>query len=207
MTHSGSVSYWIDELKQGNEQAAQELWERYYSRLIGLAKKKLGGVPRRVADEDDVVASAFQSFCTRAQEGKFPQLTDRDDLWSLLVVITARKAVNQIQRENRAKRGAGNVRDEAVLGGSSGGGDGLAGIVGAEPTPEFAAHFAEVFEGFMDALEDPSHRVIALWKFEGRTNPEIARHLDCSLSAVERKLRLIRERLSSQTNTGDADEL
>jgi hypothetical protein len=33
---------------------------------------------------------------------------------------------------------------------------------------------------------------------EGRTNPEIARHLDCSPSAVERKLRLIREQIEAE---------
>jgi DNA-directed RNA polymerase specialized sigma24 family protein len=50
----------------------------------------------------------------------------------------------------------------------------------------------------MDSLDDPSHRLILLWKLEERTNPEIARHLDCSLSAVERKLRLIRNRLNKE---------
>ena len=48
-----------------------------------------------------------------------------------------------------------------------------------------------------------SQRVIALWKMEGRTNPEMARHLDCSLSAVERKLRAIRDKLAAVALVGD----
>jgi DNA-directed RNA polymerase specialized sigma24 family protein len=70
--------------------------------------------------------------------------------------------------------------------------------VGAEPTPEFAAQVTEELDRVMEALPEPTHRVITLWKLEGRTNPEIARHLDCSLSAVERKLRLVRGQLESQ---------
>jgi RNA polymerase sigma factor (sigma-70 family) len=198
MSNPGSISIWIEKLKQGETQAAQILWERYYGRLIALARRKLGDFPRRVADEDDVVAAAFESFVHRAHEGQFPQLTDRDDLWQLLVVITARKAFNQIQHERRAKRGGNRVKGESALDPLGGEGSGIAGFVGSEPTPEFAAQFAETFQSFMDSLNDPTQRVIALWKFEGRTNPEIARHLDCSLASVERKLRIIRKRLSSR---------
>ena len=39
----------------------RQLWQRYYRRLLGLARKKLGDSPRRVADEEDVVLSAFQA--------------------------------------------------------------------------------------------------------------------------------------------------
>ena len=59
--------------------------------------------------------SAFNSFCAGAAPGKFPQLADRDDIWRLLVVITARKAMAQANREGRQKRGGGRVVEEAVL--------------------------------------------------------------------------------------------
>ncbi len=195
---SSSVSLWIDQLKQGDDSAAQNLWERYYQRLVGLAKRKLGEMPKRVADEEDVVAGAFQSFFQRAKEGQFPQLADRDDLWRLLVTITARKAMNQIQHQQRAKRGGGRVHGESVLGNSQEGDGGIAGFIGNEPTPEFTAQFVEMFQATMDSLDDPTYCVIALYKFEGRTNPEIATHLDCSLTSVERKLRMIRKILSAE---------
>ena len=49
---------------------------------------------RRAADEEDVALSAFDSFCRGAEQGRFPQLDGRDDLWHLLVVITVRKKPN-----------------------------------------------------------------------------------------------------------------
>ena len=38
--------------------------------------------------------SAFDSFCRGTGRGQFPQLGNRDDLWQLLALITARKAVD-----------------------------------------------------------------------------------------------------------------
>jgi RNA polymerase sigma factor (sigma-70 family) len=188
----GSVSLWIKNLKAGDAEAAQRLWERYYHRLVGLARKKLLDSPRRAKDEEDVVQSAFKSFCLRAQAGQFPDLRDRENLWPLLVIITARKASNQRNHERRAKRGGGQVADGLD------GTDECAAFMQAiarDPSPEDAAVFFAELETFMDSLEDPSQRLILLWKLEERTNSEMARHLDCSLSAIERKLRLIRARL------------
>src|SRR5882724_9359734 len=112
----GSVTCWISRLQAGDAAAAQVLWERYFRRLVGLARKKLQDAPRRAADEEDVAISAFASFCRGAAHGQFPQLADRDNLWRLLVTLTARKALHLQRDERRHKRGGGTVRDEAALG-------------------------------------------------------------------------------------------
>src|SRR5262249_30677609 len=106
MSSPGSVSHLIGELKAGEAIAAQKLWERYFGRLAGLARSKLHGLPCRVADEEDIALSAFDSFCRQATLGRFPQLFDRDNLWRLLVVITKRKAYDLAQQERRQKRGS-----------------------------------------------------------------------------------------------------
>ena len=105
MTPHGSVTRWVAKLQAGDQAAAQPLWERYFRRLVGLARKKLQGAARRVADEEDVALSAFDSFCRHASEGRFPQLNDRDNLWQLLVVMTARKAHHLVRHERQQKRG------------------------------------------------------------------------------------------------------
>jgi DNA-directed RNA polymerase specialized sigma24 family protein len=122
-------------LKGGDAVAAQPLWERYYHRLVGLARKKLGDLPRRATDEEDVVQSAFKSFFQRAGDGHFPKLSDRDDLWRLLVVIIARKALNQRAHVRRAKRGSGKVQDQAAIEDPDQSQQGLAQVIGTEPTP------------------------------------------------------------------------
>jgi DNA-directed RNA polymerase specialized sigma24 family protein len=194
MSSPGSVSEWIHRVKDGDHAAAQKLWEGYFRRLVGLARKKLQGALRRAADEEDVVLSAFDSFCRGAEQGKFPQLSDRDDLWQLLVKLTARKALDLAQHERRQRRGGGAVLDEAALDrqDESQAEAGLARIVGREPNPEFAAQVAEQCQHLVERLEDDGLRSIALYKMEGFTNAEIAAKLRCAIPTIERRLRLIR---------------
>ena len=190
-----SITQWIDRLKAGDANAAQKLWERYFRRLVGLARKKLRDAPRRAADEEDVALSAFDSFCRGAEQDRFPQLHDRLDLWQLLVLLTARKAFDQAKHERRQKRGGGAVLDEAALprpGHSSAQAAALNQIESPEPTPAFAAQVAEECGRLLERLDNPELRDVALLKVEGYSNQEIAAQLGCGLRTVERRLRLIR---------------
>jgi RNA polymerase sigma factor (sigma-70 family) len=185
-SEAGSVTEWIGQLQAGDPSAAQQLWDRYFQRLVELARKKLQGASRCVADEEDVALSAFASFCRGASEGRFPQLSDRTDLWRLLVVLTARKAFHLRRDAQRQKRGRPR-NSEAVE-------QELAEIVGREPTPEFAAQVAEECQRLLALLDTEELRSIARWKMEGHTNEQIAAQLGCAPSTVERRLRSIRSR-------------
>jgi RNA polymerase sigma factor (sigma-70 family) len=194
MSASGSVTHWVHRLQDEDPAAAQELWERYYRRLVGLARKRLRTARRRVADEEDAVLSAFDSFFRGAQQGRFPQLADRDDLWRLLVTITARKAIDLRDHERRVKRGGGKVRGDSVFPDGSGSEEaGLEQVVGPEPSPDFAAQVAENFQRLLDKLPDEELRSIAVWKMESYTNKEIAALLGWKVPTVERRLRVIRK--------------
>jgi len=193
MSEANSVSQWIDLLKTGDESAAQRLWERYFEKLAGLARRKLQGSRQRIADQEDVALSAFDSFCRGAQQGRFPQLTDRDDLWRLLVVITVRKALDWQTHERRQKRGGGKVVEESFLVGAADSGvAGIDALAGPEPSPEFAVQVAEECQRLLGLLDDDVLRSVALWKMEGHTTEEIAGKLGCVPRTVERKLRVIR---------------
>ena len=194
MTARDSVSEWIVGAQQGECRAVEQLWHRYFERLVRLARRKLAGLPRRADDEEDVALSAFASFCRAAEQGRFPNLSDRDSLWRLLVTITAQKATDRARHHRRKKRGAGRVRGESALVDPDASGDrqGLAQVIGDSPTPEFAALVAEECRALLDQLDDDL-RPVALAKMEEHTNQEIAGKLGCSLSTVERRLRLIRK--------------
>ena len=188
----------MEHLQAGDHEAAQPLWERYYPRLMGLARERLRGTTRRVADEEDVALSAFDSFCRGVEQGRFPQLKDRDGLWALLVLITVRKAADLVQYNRRERRGGGQVRGDSAWAGRNGdvGADGLADIAAGDSTPDVAAQLAEEFQCLLDRLGSDELRRIAVWKLEGYTNAEIAGRLGCAQVSVERRLRLIRKILS-----------
>src|SRR5262249_28287645 len=144
-------------------------------------------------DEEDVALSAFASFCRGAEAGRFPQLSDRDDLWRLLVTVTERKALNLVRDQNRLKRGGGAVQGESALHQRDGSTPrGMDTVAGREPTPEFAAQVAEQCRRLLDLLDDNELRSIAIWKMECETVPQIADRLGCAVTTVERRLRLIR---------------
>jgi RNA polymerase sigma factor (sigma-70 family) len=192
MDSTESVTQWISQLKEGRQEAATELWHRYYRRLIGLVRKKLGAAPRRVADEDDVVAEAFSSFCRAAEKGRFPNLHDRYDLWHMIVRITERKIYDQLRGLGRKKRGGRMVRGESVFQKPDEEVRSLNDLPGLEPTPEFIASTTETMKKMLSLLEADLQR-IALLKLEGFTNEEIADQLRCSRATIERRLMWIRK--------------
>ena len=191
----GSVTGWIDHLRAGDDMATRSLWERYFHELVRLARANLRAKPRGAVDEEDIALSAFDSFCRGTEQGRFPRLDDRDSLWRLLVTITARKVVDQVERQCRQKRGGGRVRNEGDLAGpeSEAGTGGLDQAVGREPTPEFAAMMADECRHLLAALGDETLRQVALLRMEGYSDEEIASQLDCGVRTVGRKLKLIRD--------------
>jgi DNA-directed RNA polymerase specialized sigma24 family protein len=187
------VSQWMLHLAEGDTDAAQKIWDDYFGKLVRLARRKLEGIPNRDADEEDVALSAMNSFYQGLAQHKFNHLHNRDDLWKLLVTITARKATARRRSHFAQKRGGGQVRGESVFGVREEGYDGLANILGTEPTPELAAGVAENCRKMLDQLQDETLRNIALWTLEGYHIEEIATKLGCVRRTVERKLERLRE--------------
>ena len=201
MSSWDSFSQWFERLQRGERDAVQKLWERYFARLVALARKKLQNLPRRAANEEDVALSALDSFCRGAERGRFPRLDDPHDLWKVLVLITARKACDLKKYEGRAKRDW--RRTEAARRDLASDESFFPELISREPDPAFAAQVAEQCQRLLDGLEEEL-RVIAVLKMEGHTNEEIKAILKrkqaekgekraCSLATVERKLALIRK--------------
>ena len=110
-----AITLWLGQLQTGDAAAARPLWDKYFHRLVGLARKRLADSPRRTADEEDVALSAFDSFCRGAEAGKFPDLTDRDSLWRLLTTFTVRKVSHHLRDEGRQKRGGASTEGAGEL--------------------------------------------------------------------------------------------
>ena len=191
-----SITDWIAGLKQGDEQAAEQIWQRYFEKLVRLAKQRLGNVPRHVADEEDVALSALKSVLVGAKGQRFPQLSDRTDLWKLLVLVTTRKAVARQRRHFADKR-----PDRKIVHRSDDDCSWLSEVLGREPSPEFAAQFAEQVQILLGQLPSDEFRQVALMRMDGYTNREIAKKLDWYEVKVERRLRIIRKQWASSVES------
>lgn len=191
METEGSVTVWLGRLNAGDEREAQQhIWNRYFRRLIALARKQLGDCPRRVIDEEDIVVAALDSFFQGARAGAYPQLKDRTNLWALLSKITARKAINERYRQMAKKRGGGKVRGDSLgfIPGAESGTDFLGQFPNEEVTPSFLVMMREECRRLFEILEDPVLCDVARMKLENYTNAEIAQTLDVVERTVERKL-------------------
>jgi DNA-directed RNA polymerase specialized sigma24 family protein len=197
----GSITNWIAGVKAGDVAAAQPLWERYFARMVDLARGRLRAKGLRgrdaASDEEDAALSAFDSLFAGLARGQFPQLADRDDLWRLLVVITTRKVSAQARRQLRQKRGGGQVQPASDLAARDSEDDILARAVGSEPTPEFAAMVAEEYRKLLERLGDDVLRKVAILRMEGSTTDAIAEQLGCARRTIARQLALIRRILAA----------
>ena len=183
---SPSVSGWIDQLAQGNPQAAEQLWQHISERLRGFARQKLDPQTRRRYDENDAANSAFHSLCHGLANGHL-EAENRDAFWGLLAVITSRKISAQRRSANRQKRGGGAERGES--------GFGVAGInatKGNQLTPDVLAEVSESCDQLLNAIPDETMKTIVLLKFQGAKYGEIADEMKCTRRTVERKLERIR---------------
>ena len=188
MCSQNSISTWIAELKDGEAEAAQQLWERYATQLVELARQQLRDAPKGMADEEDVAQSVFWTLCRGAQNGRFQQLRKRDELWWLLLTITKHKAVDQIRQLE-------TVRYEKDSGSEV---FSLDQLVGDQPTPDFLVTLEEQNQRLLRQLRDDTLRRIALSRLAGYSVREIATDLSIGVRSVERKLQLIRSKWSKE---------
>ena len=188
-----SVTQYIQGLRNGNQDAAQKIWERFLEQLIRLADRKLRSAPRRSADEEDIVQQAFAQFFAQVEQGRFAKLDDRNDLWQVLAMLVDRRAIDQLRKINTKKAGNGEVRGESIFIVSGAPTKvGIAGIPDMVPTPELAFEMTELFSDRIASLNNDKYREIALLKMQGFTNREIAEQLATSLRTIERRLDQIR---------------
>jgi RNA polymerase sigma factor (sigma-70 family) len=183
----------LNRVRQGDEQAASDLFNRYVERLIRLAQSRLSAKLRRRVDPEDVVQSVYRSFFSHAQDGRY-QLQQSGDLWRLLAAITINKVRNQARHGAAGKRAVS--AEESTTGNNS-----IIGIppeaICREPSSEELNILIEEIESEMSSLSELKRRIVEL-RFQGHSNEEIAEQVHCTERTVQRTLKQLRERLDKR---------
>lgn len=200
-----TVSEWIEQLRIGRESAATKLWDHFLEKLTLHVKNRLRTARKAISDEEDVVLDTVEACFRALREQRYPRIKNREDLWKLLAVIAERKAIDQIRK---SKKGVDGIRGKVsfrVMSDTSSVADGMQEWPCSEPTPEFAAIFAENLYEYLDRLNDHLKQV-ALLKMEGYKNSEIAEKIGRSIPSVERYLKLIRATWTDESNQSESAE-
>lgn len=184
---------WVEQLASADRDAAARLWAHFCQRLMNYARTRMSPSTRRIYDEEDAAVSAFRSLCRGIEAKRFPDVADRTNLWSLLVVITSRKISNRFRYEHQQRRDSHQLISDTIIRTTDGNEiDVLRSVPGKEPTPEFAAEVADMSEFLMKLLPDPELKKLVQLKLEGYTNEEAAERMRITRRTVQRKLELIR---------------
>lgn len=178
-----SVTGWFHALKNGDQHAAAQLWNRYFERVVKLAKHRLA---RDAAyDEEDLAASVFGALYKAAADGRYETLADRDELWALLLVLSQRKIIDRARRLTAKRRSGPQAGSSPPVP--------VEELYSQEQTPELSAAVKDECRHLLELLNDGTLQDIALLKLDGHTIPEIAGQLSLGERTISRKLLLIRK--------------
>jgi DNA-directed RNA polymerase specialized sigma24 family protein len=192
----GSVTRMIPALQRGEQQAVQVLWERYFEPMVRVAEARLRGAPCRAGGAEDIAVAAFLSFCADVQkQGRFPDLSNRNNLLRLLFRFTVCEAADFRARETRRHR---VVRGDSALGEA-----GFEPHAGREPPPDGEAQLASLLAKLPE--DELQLRSLALLRLEGMSNDEIAAACKLSRATVERRFGLIRKLLQADWEALQSD--
>ena len=192
---SESVVPYISLLADGDGDVAQKLWDDYFQRMVRLARWRLecADIPKGDFDEEDVAICAMTDFYQGMARHEFGYVHNEVDLWRLLFKITVRKVSARRRYYFAEKRGSGQVLDELALTKLyEREKEGLAGVVGKQPTPEQELSGQENLQQMLEQLQNETLHQIALMMLDGVSTKEIAAKLVCSPQTVYNKLEEIR---------------
>lgn len=198
MSPLDSFAALMDRLKAGENDAARVVFERFATRLMGLARKSLDGRLLQKVDPEDVVQSAYKSFFLGQREGGW-EFGGWDGLWGMLTLITLRKCAHRAEYYQAEKR---DVRRELPPATDSVGGAVDAFALDREPQPEEAALLVETVEALFHSVNDSDERAILELSLQGFTATEI-----CDQTGrAERSVRRLRERTRKRLERMQSDE-
>ncbi len=175
----------MDLWRQGDEDAARQIVDRYLDRLVHLAR---GRISQRLAsrvDPEDIVQSVFRTFFIRLKNDKFV-FTEQDDLSKLLMRITLHKTLRQVAFHKAAKRDPSQETEHGEHHR-----DQLLSLLDRDPTPEAAVAFVDHLEHFLSQLEPVERQILEL-RLQGHSNDEIVDKLNLG---YDRKIRRALERI------------
>jgi RNA polymerase sigma factor (sigma-70 family) len=182
----------LERYRQGDEQAAEELFARYVDRLTRLARSRLSPKLAVRTDPEDVVLSAYRSFFIGAREGRF-SLQRSGDLWRLLVSITLHKFFRQARRHRADAR---SVDAESPLPDDQ--------LFGREPSPEEVVGVADLLQTVLARLDPIARRVLEL-RLQEEPLARIAMQTGRSERTIRRVLAEIRTSLARELQRDDHD--
>lgn len=198
-------------MRQGDPEAIRRLVERYFGKLRKLSQERIRRGKPIYEDGEDIAIQVLTSVCKKVEQGKYPDLQNRDDLWYLMIFIAHRMVIDR--RRSRKKLSLQTPEEEELFPKDQT-------LEGALETIDhdldsFLAEDSEsdlqlfeiidCWQEMIRQIKDPVAKEVAKLKLEGHNNREIAELLGIVSRTVERKSELIEQRWSALYESLDRD--
>jgi len=175
--------------RQGEEDAATELYRRYINRLLRAVDSHLPPSLKAKVEADDVCQSVFRSIFRRIRRGEFTFAEDAD-VWRLLVTVAFNKLRNKMRFAAAGKR---DTRRELSY--DVGGADMfVVNRLSQGPSLEETIEFEELMNVIGSQLSPREQELLAL-RLEGYDQKEIADKFGVSTRTIRRMNDELRERI------------
>jgi RNA polymerase sigma-70 factor (ECF subfamily) len=167
--------------RQGNQEAASQLYARYADRLQALAHSKCSTNLTRRVDVEDIVQSVFRTFFRGVSQGYY-DVPAGDDLWKLLIIIALNKIRAKGKFHQATKR---DIRQTLPIE-----------SVQVDLETETSGHFQVALQEALQLLDERQREMVEL-RLQGHDIVEIATLTGRSKRTVERILQEARSQLSN----------
>ncbi|MFO0841358.1 MAG: ECF-type sigma factor [Gemmataceae bacterium] len=198
MAQEPTFAEFLARLRQGDDEAARLLFERFGRSLFLRAQARLDQRLRGKIDADDVVNSALKSLCLKIREGRF-EVKDWGSLEALLVTITMRKCGYWREYFLARKRDVGR---ECPMEEDPRGARAAPEPPAREPDPAEVLSLEETVSEMVRELTVEQQQWVRLM-LEGFTIHEISERCSVTYEQVWRLVRLVKQRLRRMLDLPD----
>lgn len=189
-----SLSDLINRLRDGQEEAFEAVFSKYFNRLVSLATRKMSGLNLVPRSGEDIALSAMKSFCLGLRENRI-DLDNEKDIWGFLFLITVRKACGERRKILSKKRGFGQTVIAENFAATDDESGRIESVITDDSVPELALELAELADELVDFVASkPIYREIIQMRMENYSIEEIAKKLDVVPHTVYYHLNMVKKR-------------
>ena len=180
----------IERLREGSEDAAWELVERYGSHILRVVRRTIPRGIRSKFDSQDFVQAVWSSFFFH--RSRLLQTETPEQMMALLAAMAKHKIIDETRKRMATQRY--DVRRERPLSGSTARPNEE--LTSREPTPSQVAMAREQWKRLLQ--DQPKHyQTIVRLRLSGETYGSIAQKLNVSQRTVQRVLvRLLEKKIA-----------
>lgn len=187
----GSDHSLVKRFREGEQDAATELFLKYGARLQALARSQTSRALASRFDPEDVIQSVFRTFFRRAAKGLY-DVPEGDELWQLLLVLALNKIRDLAAHHGAQKRDVKRTQDTGEMGGT---------LPSQSSMQQTSMQTLEVvLDDFLGNLPE-TQATVARLRMEGYQVDEIAQRTGRSKRTIERILNSLRQHLITRLDT------